>query len=235
MKKAIVFLFITFIGFHSIAQNKLDSLWNVWNDESQANNNRIDALSKIIWSDYLFSMPDSGFYYGSLIYDFAKSKNEKKGMLNALNIQAISLTNRGMNKKALDLYNRAEIIALEVGQPESLSKILGNKGNVLINLYAFDEAKLNFKKCIKICEEIGIQKGIGPALNSIGIIYQKQSNYKLALENFEKSLASFVKFGQDRNVANTYHTIGQVQHVLGNNEFQVRSDIPCNWLFLLIG
>ena len=218
MKKAIVFLFITFIGFHSIAQNKLDSLWNVWNDESQANNNRIDALSKIIWSDYLFSMPDSGFYYGSLIYDFAKSKNEKQGMLNALNIQAISLTIRGMNKKALDLYNRAEIIALEVGQPESLSKILCNKGNVLIDLYAFDEAKLNFKKCIKICEETGIQKGIGSALNSIGIIYQKQSNYKLALENFEKSLEYFVKFGQNRNVANTYHKIGEVQHVLGNNE-----------------
>ena len=102
MRWTTIFLFILFLGFNLKAQHKLDSLWKAWSDESLSNEKRIEALTEKVWRDYLFSNPDSGYFYGDLMYRFSKLKNEKQGMLNALNIQAISLTIRGMNQKALE-------------------------------------------------------------------------------------------------------------------------------------
>ena len=218
MRWTTIFLFILFLGFNLKAQHKLDSLWKVWSDESLSNEKRIEALTEKVWRDYLFSNPDSGYFYGDLMYRFSKLKNEKQGMLNAFNIQAISLTIRGMNQKALSLYKQAEGIAVELNDKELLARMLSNKGIVMIDLYEFDDAIVNFQRSIELCEEAGNQKGIGPALNSIGVVYQKQSNYSEALNYYEKSLEYFIKYGPERDLANTYNSIGEVHHVLGNNQ-----------------
>ncbi len=218
MRWTTIFLFILFLGVNLKAQHKPDSLWKAWSDESLSNEKRIEALTEKVWRDYLFSNPDSGYFYGDLMYRFSKLKNEKQGMLNALNIQAISLTIRGLNQKALSLYKQAEGIAVELNDKELLARMLSNKGIVMIDLYEFDDAIVNFQRSIELCEEAGNQKGIGPALNSIGVVYQKQSNYSEALNYYEKSLEYFIKYGPERDLANTYNSIGEVHHVLGNNQ-----------------
>ena len=78
MQKLLSIFITILIGLNSIAQVNLDSLWNVWNDESQADSNRLNAISDIAWDGFLFSQPDSAFYFAQMQYDFAKSKMIRK-------------------------------------------------------------------------------------------------------------------------------------------------------------
>jgi len=90
MQKRLTFFIALFIGFSSLAQVNLDSLWNVWNDNTQVDTCRLKAMHKIA-IDIICSKPDSAFYFAGLMYDFAESSNNKKWMATALNIQGISL------------------------------------------------------------------------------------------------------------------------------------------------
>ena len=65
------------LSFSSKAQVNLDSLWNVWNDKTQPDTNRLKAMKSIAWDGYLFSQPDSGFYFAQMAYDFAEARNNK--------------------------------------------------------------------------------------------------------------------------------------------------------------
>ncbi|HIO72938.1 MAG TPA: hypothetical protein EYN38_07535, partial [Flavobacteriales bacterium] len=65
----------------------LDSLWGVWNDKTQPDTNRLKAMKKIAWDGYLFSQPDSAFYFAQLQYELAEATGNKKWMANALNTQ----------------------------------------------------------------------------------------------------------------------------------------------------
>ena len=78
MQKLYLFFITLFIGCSSIAQVNLDSLWNVWNDHSQADTSRLKAINDIAWDGYLYTQPDSAFYYAQVEYEFAFSVNKKK-------------------------------------------------------------------------------------------------------------------------------------------------------------
>ena len=53
----------------------LASLWGVWNDSTQSDIYRLNAMHKIAFYGYLFNQPDSAFYFAQLQYDLAKSIN----------------------------------------------------------------------------------------------------------------------------------------------------------------
>ena len=82
----VFFLLLTFSGK---TQVNLDSLWSVWNDTLQTDTNRLKAMKKIAWDGYIFSQPDSAYYFAQLQYDFALSVNNKKGMATALHVQGV--------------------------------------------------------------------------------------------------------------------------------------------------
>ena len=52
--------------------------WGVWNDKSQPDTNRLQAMDEIAYDGYLFTQPDSAFYFSELQYDFAESVYNKK-------------------------------------------------------------------------------------------------------------------------------------------------------------
>ena len=82
MKPKLTFFFVMFlliaISQDVSAQVNLDSLWAVWEDSSQPDSSRIKALQTIAWDGYLYTQPDSTYYFAQLMYDFAKEKGIKK-------------------------------------------------------------------------------------------------------------------------------------------------------------
>ena len=87
MQKLYLFFIALFIGFSSLAQVTLDSLWGVWNDQSQPDTARLRAIGSIAWHGYVFSNADSAFYFAQIYYDLAKSTGNKDHMADALNTQ----------------------------------------------------------------------------------------------------------------------------------------------------
>ena len=62
-------------------------------------------MNKIAWDGYLFSQPDSAFYFAELQYKFARIVGNKKWMANAFNLQGVSFAIRGNSEVAS--YNKA--------------------------------------------------------------------------------------------------------------------------------
>ena len=67
------------LSYYSFGQSKtsytsteLDSLWSVWQNETQADTTRLNALNTYSWYGYVFSQPDSAFYYADVLHKFAK-------------------------------------------------------------------------------------------------------------------------------------------------------------------
>jgi len=109
----------------------LDSLWGVWNDQNQPDTNRLKAMHKIAVDGYLYSQPDSAFYFAGLQYDFAESVNNKKQMASALNTQGVSFAIRGDYAKAIDYLTRSLKIAEEIGN----KKLIGTTLNYIGVIY----------------------------------------------------------------------------------------------------
>ena len=75
---------------------KLDSLCNVWNNNNNTDTIRLMALSEVIWSEYLFSQPDSAYHYAKIMQNYADRCNKKRHLANALNYQGIAFQIKGL-------------------------------------------------------------------------------------------------------------------------------------------
>ena len=62
----ILIAFSTLVSYNS--QTNLDSLWSVWNNNTQADTNRLKAMDEIVLA-YMYNQPDSAFYFSELQYD----------------------------------------------------------------------------------------------------------------------------------------------------------------------
>jgi len=145
------------------AQENLDSLWTVWNDESQADTNRLKAIHEIAKYGYLHTHPDSAFYFAQLQYDYAKSKGLKKQMAGALNTQGYSFWIQG-DTSAIDYYARSLPIWEEIGDKEGIAGTLNNIGLIYHVQGNYASAIDYYTRCLSIREEIGDQKGIASSL-----------------------------------------------------------------------
>ena len=94
---ALVFVMSFFSGVR--AQVNLDSLFGVWNDETKADTSRLKAIDKIAWNGYLFSQPDSAFYFAQLEYDFALKVDNKKYMKGKMKKLVLSIQNQSMQEQ----------------------------------------------------------------------------------------------------------------------------------------
>ena len=183
MKLFRVGVLVFFMSFLSStkAQVNLDSLFGVWNDETKADTSRLKAIHKIAFNGYLFSKPDSAFYYAQLEYDFALKVDNKKYMAQALNTQGVSFYFKGNYEKALEYYKKSLKIKEELGDKKGMGSSLGNIGIIYDDQGNYEKALEYYKKSLKICEEIGDKKAVGSFYNKIGNIYSAQGNNEKAL------------------------------------------------------
>ncbi len=190
MIRAALFTFLMYCMVIATAaqENRTDSLKRIWNDKTQPDTSRLQAISTFTYQGYLFSMPDSAYYYAQLEYDFAKSKGLKKYMATALNLQGISLAIRGNNPEALEFLQKGAAIQEEIGDKLGMIKSLSNIGSIHLNQGNYPKALEIQQKCLSINESLGDKRGIAQALFSIGNVYFQQHNTDKALEYYQKSL-----------------------------------------------
>ena len=128
-------------------------------------------MHKIAWNGYLFSQPDSSFYFAQLQYDLAESVNNKKKMAKALNTQGVSFGIRGDYAKAIDYQTRGLKLQEEIGNKKGIANSLNNIGSIYHEQGDYTIAIEYYTKSLKIDEEIRNKKGIASSLNNIGKIF----------------------------------------------------------------
>ena len=188
----------------------LDSLWGVWNDTSQADTNRLKAMHKIAWNGYLFSQPDSAFYFAQLEYDFAKSVNNKKAISTALNTKGVSFYIRGDYAKAVEYYTRSLKIKEELGDKSGITGSLNNIGLIYNHQGDYTKAIDYCARSLIIYEELEDKKGIATSLNNIGNIYVDQGDYSRAIDYCTRSLKIKEELGNKNGIASSLNNIGNI-------------------------
>jgi len=212
----IVTLFVFHFSFFTSSAQNLDSLWGVWNDKAQADTTRLHAMYKIAWDGYLFSQPDSAFYFAQMLYDQAEKSGLKKQMTFALNTQGVSFAVRGDYPKALDHYQRSLKIKEEIGNKNGIASLLGNIGNIYENQGDYPKALDYYQRSLKIREEIDDKNGIATSLISIGNIYGNQGDYPKALEYYQRSLKNYEKIGNKKGIAASLNNFGIIYENQGD-------------------
>ena len=227
-----IILFTSIILFAQTAHSQvnIDSLMTVWNDTSQPDTIRLDAMNKIAWDGYLFSQPDSAFYFAQQEYDFAKSKGLKNKIADALNIQGSSFYIQDDYANAIDYYTRSLSIREEIGDKKGIAITLNNIGNIYAEQGDYASAIDFYTRSLAIMEEIGDKMGIASSLNNIGIIYKDQGDsadstgnkalsadkYASAIDYYTRSLAIREKMGDKRGIASSLKNIGAIYNNQGD-------------------
>ena len=212
MNKRRCLLFLLMTGLLSTAawsQSKTDSLWNVWNDPTAADTNRLKAIQRLTWP-MLNTNLDSAYILANLQLDFAKAKNNQKWIGKACyNIasyhylkseypQSIAFYNQSLEirKKTGDLKGEAAIYG-------NLGLIYGDQGNNLKDL----EYQL---KALKINEQIRDTAGMTSNYSNLAGLYQNQEDSTKALEYYEKALRMYSIGDNQQSIGLLYNNIGNM-------------------------
>jgi len=199
---------ICVIGVPSFAQN-LDSLWTVYNNKSQTDTNRLNAIHAIAKS-YVGNSPDTAIILAEQELKFAQTTKQKIYEGKALNIIGVSFNNKGNYPKALESYLKALKLFEEIGNKKWIGNCYINIGDIYTNQQDYSKALEYCLKSLKISEELGDKQIIGYCYTNIGVIYLNQSNSPKALEYFLKSLKISEEIGDKRGIGYCYSCIGAI-------------------------
>lgn len=201
MKLLLPLFLLTLLSHNSIAQTNVDSLLAVWKDENQSDTTRLKAINKIALEGYLFTQPDSAFYYAKLQYEFALKTDNKSQAAQALKTQGSAFYFKADYTQAFDYYRKSLAIYEEIGDKQGIGNCLNNIANIFRSHGDYPRAIDYYKRSLKIREEIGNKYGIASSLTNLGLIYEGQGNHQLALENYQKALLIFEQIGDKQGIA----------------------------------
>ena len=186
--KKLTLLFFLLSSLAIQGQTRLDSLLEVWRDENQADTLRMSALYQI-GHEYIYSRPDTAFYYSQQLYDFATRLGDENYIARALNLRGSASWQQGDYPKAMDNFYRSLQLFEETGNEDGISAVTLNIGAVYLNQSSYPKALEYFKLSLRLSEKVGDRESISIALSNIGAIYFYQGNYPLALDYYQRSAA----------------------------------------------
>ena len=191
------------------AQGHTDSLWQLWNDHEQPDTVRMKAVQDMAWS-ILYSNPDSAFALGTLELAFARRTNNKKWQGKALNTLGATDHLKGDYAVALQKYQHALSLFLEVGEKKSVSSLYNNIGLIFREKGNYTKALQYYEQYLKIGLDLRDTGIIANAYNNLGTVYSDQSNFIMALEYYQKGLDLVERLGNKSSMAMGYNNLGSI-------------------------
>jgi serine phosphatase RsbU (regulator of sigma subunit) len=205
----------------SLPKNVLDSLWNVWTDKNVSISKRFEAIQQIEVDGYLYTNPDSAYYFNKLHYNLAKQLGNKKELANALNTQGSIYYFKGEYENAKSLYFKSLNLRKEIGFNSGICSSLNNIANIFQDQGNSAKAIEYYTKSLKLSEKIGFDKGLANALGNIGVIYHFQNNLEKALIYHQKSLKIDQKINNKNGISFTLNNIGTIYEDLGKTDLAI--------------
>lgn len=208
-------ILLYFISLTLLGQSNIDSLRKVWNNDKLPDSIRISSVNKLAWDGFLFTDPDSAFYYAQLQYDFARKRGYTKEMAVARNTQGTAFYMSGNYARAIDHYYQSLTIKEKLKDYKGIAATLNNIGMIYDDQGDHEKAIEHYTKAIESFQKIS--QGNDPdfqilvaSYHNIGALYLNVNNYQKSLEYFNKSLrlTNEGKFLRERAYA--YSNMGHI-------------------------
>lgn len=185
----------------------LDSLMGVWNDKTQADTIRMEALNKFIWEPMMLDDKlDSGEVLSQLIYDLAIKTGSRKYEVIGLNNLGACQALRGNIPMAIERFEQGLKIAEEIGYPRGIFESLQSLG-VTYGAFLNDipKGETYLSRSLKVAEESNNKEGMAKAFTAYGKDAHRQNKILEAREYYFKAL----KLGLETENKGLAYTINQ--------------------------
>jgi len=212
-------LFVSYgISQPDMPSTKADSLFKIWNNERLPDTAPLRALAHYGGEGYVYTKPDSAFYWGQIIYNFAKEKGVKEFMAQGLNIQGASSYIQGNYQLAIEYLSKSLQFWKAVNKKKGRAHSLNNLGASYKQLGNYQEAIKYYTKSLKIREELGDKRVIAASLNNIGILYKDLGTHEKALEYLNNGLDIRESLNDKKGIASSLNNIGTVYKKLSKHD-----------------
>jgi class 3 adenylate cyclase/tetratricopeptide (TPR) repeat protein len=216
MKKTLV-LFLLILSTPIYGQLNVDSIWNIWKDESKPDSIRLSNLVYYYKNDLLYNNIDSALTLANLQLEYAKKKNYRKEIASAINNIGIIYYFKSDKDKALEYFNKAVSLYKENNEPEKAAGTYTNMGVIYKTKGDYLKALESYKLALKNTKADEYEL-IGANNTNIGNVYSMQNDYIRAIDYLEIGLKNHKLAKNDRGVANTLSSIGTVYYEKGEYE-----------------
>ena len=127
-----------------------DSLFSVWNDTTKSDTLRMKSIFGIIWGNYLYTNPDSAYYYAQLMLDQATIKKNKRFQAIALNAQANALSKKSDYSNALVLFDKSIALFSHIDYLSGMASSYQGIANIFIDQSKYLKSLEFNNKALKI-------------------------------------------------------------------------------------
>lgn len=211
----IFFAFIFSSLTHSIHAQNLDSLYAVWEDETQDDTSRTKAFNMYIEKGFLYTQPDSAFSLADQLIEFSIQRGQEKAQAKGLKIQGASSLLRGNYDEALTAFRNAFKIMEKLDEQFEMAACLNNLGITYKSKGNYPEALESYSQASKLFDKLDNQYGMAIALSNVGVIHQYQGNYSKALDYYEHSRVTYEKLNNNKGIIMTLNNVGLIYNSLG--------------------
>jgi serine phosphatase RsbU (regulator of sigma subunit)/tetratricopeptide (TPR) repeat protein len=187
MKKIICFLFIL-IGFQSSGQVKTDSLRRIWADTSKPDTLRMYAMQRLCLQGYLYSRPDSAFYYAKQLYDKAVEAKSIKFQSAALNLQGAASSVQGDNAHAIEYFVTSLKLIEKTNDSRGISNALNNIGVIYDGQGDYAKALSYYLRAMKVAESEKNSHLLILSYCNLGNTYRNLKDYPRSIDYLDQAL-----------------------------------------------
>lgn len=221
--KHLFILFFSFIFLPLHGQVNIDSLKRNWNNTNLPDSIRISSINDLAWEGYLFTKPDSAFYFAQLHYNFAEEKGLTKEMAVARNTQGTSFYMSGKYAKAIEYFYESLRLKEKIEDYKGIAATFNNIGMIYDDQGDDEKAIEHYNKAIDYLQKIPVGKDqdkkiLLASYHNIGVLYLNKEEYDKALEYFNRTLSLTSEHNFLRERAYTFSNMGNIYLNLNEEE-----------------
>lgn len=217
MKPVFITVLILLSGV-TFGQNRLDSLWAVWEDQSQPDSLQGEALLQYNWEGFLLSNPDSGYVLATTLHEFSQANHLLTLEGDARTALGIAEYLRGNHDQALELYMGSVKHNEKIGYKKGTAKALNSLGILYRNKSEHDSAITAYNRCLELRTELGDKHGMGTSLTNLAGIYIDLGDYPKALEINRQGYVLAIEIGNKNNECGALIVMASIYADLGQQE-----------------
>ncbi len=216
-KNILLLLIFTCSTLWGQAEN-LDSLWQVWKNEKQEDEVRLNAVNDVFWERYLFNNPDTVLVLIEEAITFAQTTGKQYWEAKLLNTKARALFDKNNYLEADKVLQQALELSAGLKNREIVVETHNSLGSLNYSQGNFNKAINYYHQALKINIELKNDLATVTAYNNIGTSHYELGNYPEALEYTQKGLKILERMSltNTRHGGVIYNNIGEVYYEVNN-------------------
>ncbi|MEM7370459.1 MAG: tetratricopeptide repeat protein [Bacteroidota bacterium] len=216
------FLLICLLSGSLSAKSDIDSLWTVWQDQTETEKVRMKAMYKIVVNSLSSKPPDSILHLADILLEFAKEKGNKKYIANASTMRGIAFSRKKQYQAAISAYTTSLKMGKELDEPNRIGIALMNMASIYRDMQEYEQAMDYYQQALAINKETGDQTNRARLFTNIGLWYDVQNDTQNAIKYALEAAKAYQSIKDSLWMGRCYNQVGKYFLDLSDHESSIQ-------------